>query len=259
MSNTNKILSLSLLSAGIALSAGQAFGHAGFQPSPDGSPVKYIEGKTVYPTIVIGHDCSEGEKHFPVVEVVAMPPQGHTLTRIAKPVSGQPVQVIENAMMWDWGTAQPSMTAGFGKAETRNGPLHPSGEGTRALVWRGGKLPGSQYAGFSFRARAGWQTPLFPADACVNQAVYYMPIIQYCSKKKAEAWLLESTPSFPTNGSSPSVTVLRDTASNPLPVGCTSPETWYFYPPASDIDQFMYRSTSSAHAPVHGHPPVHRH
>ncbi|WP_333688942.1 hypothetical protein [Methylococcus capsulatus] len=247
MSNTNKFLSLSLLSAGVALSAGQVFGHAGFQAFPDGSSVKYIEGKTVYPTAIIPHDCSEGEKHFPVVEVVVMPPQGHTLNRIAKPVSGQPVQVIENAMMWDWGTALPSMTAGFGKVETRNGPIHPTGDGTRAMVWKNGNLPGTQYAGFTFRVKAGWQTPLFPADACVNQAVYYMPTVQYCSKKKVEAWLLEPTPSFPVsslgdaNGAAPSVTVVRDTASNPLPAGCTSPETWYFYPSSNDIDQFMYR------------------
>ncbi|MDD2769550.1 MAG: hypothetical protein PHT19_12500 [Methylococcus sp.] len=253
MLQKRKSLQLSLLGALAAFGAGQAFGHAGFQAFQDGSPVQYIEGKTVYPTAIIPHDCSEttdaGTKHFPVVEVVVMPPQGHTLSRIAKPVSGQPVQYIENAMMWDWGNALPTMNGGFGKLETRLGAIHPSGDGTRAMAWKNGNLPGTQFGGFQFRAAAGWQNPLFPSDACVNKAVYYMPVVQYCSKKKLEAWLLEPTTSFPVsslgdaNGASPSVTVVRNQTTNPLPAGCTdaTAETYYFYPPAADIDQFLYR------------------
>ena len=265
MSSTSKILSLSLLSAGIALSAGQAFGHPGFQTFPDGSPPRYLEGRTVFPTVIIPHDCSEGGRHFPTVGVVVMPPRGHTLNRIARPVAGQPVQVLENALAWAWGAAMPSMTAGFGRVQTRSGPIHPTGEGTRALAWDRGRLPGTQYGAFTFRARTSWKwgKPLFPERACVNEAVYYMPVVQYCTAGRLSAWLLEKTPAFPVLGDvagfSARVTVARDTATNPLPEGCTAPETWHFYPDAKDIDQFMLQRWRPAAPHHHPHPPVHRH
>jgi uncharacterized protein YcnI len=250
VSKLSQIISVTLAAAASVVVSGPVFAHAGFSGERSGASTTYVEGKSAYLQLNIGHDCSDTvngvAQHYPVEEVTVMLPQGHSLSRIAKPVAGQAPQVIENGMDWAVTSGLPRNNATFRTSEVRTGAVHPSGDGPRAFVWRNGKLLGDHYEGFEFKVTL----PKFPTSACVNKAVLYFPSVQYCSNGKAEAWTLKGSSFDSTlgdaNGAAASITVARDETTNKLPEGCTTPETWYFYPATADVDQFLKASGTAS-------------
>src|SRR5574337_447403 len=137
----------------------------------------------------------------------------------------------------------------------------------RAVHWRWGYIP-DNFVGYG---QVSVNFPKFIPSTCYNKIIVDIPVVQYCQadskhqqdhvwtrdrlKAKGDmnrvfAWMKAPTSTFPVNtivasGYVPSLTIVRNLTTNPLPASCGGTgQTLEIYPSAADIDMYLPISDS---------------
>lgn len=242
----------------------------------------YQEGTSAVLNIAIGHGCTMSGESYSTRMVTALFPNGldPDLGGIAYTTDGttnyegNAVFGIKPVVDYDWKEIMP--ITGHVPTFYNHGVKTTD---VRAVHWHWGYIP-DNFVGY---AEVSVNFPKFVPNTCYNEIKVSIPVIQYCAadadhqkdhmwkrdrlKKKnihrVYAWIKEPTTMFPADtvvapGYAPSLTIVRNLTTNPLPESCGGVgQTIELYPTAVDID--TYSPHSSGNASVSGGSGGHMH
>lgn len=268
MSNTNKLKLAAYAASLLFITSVQAHMYTQF-PTYDRGGLYEESKKSEWPYYQDGafgpvrfnvqHGCShdEGAGRVSTRQLTVVIPTGATVKRVNTMLPGPwefpnfdpPYQELgpasPDASGYDWAVkfVKPHTQASLNRVY----PITDStgAEQPRALVWVGNH-PNDNDADIM----ATMYFPEIPAESCIKEAQYFFPAAQFCTTpgkpNTVTGWLLGTTDHWSKENLgetqvqwAPTVSILRDLNTKPLPSNCGSGEIIGIYPSRKDIDKFL--------------------